>query len=58
MRRQGAPEFLHMNKVGDVSLFIEQDIRDKKWIAFPEFVVLAVNSATTVTNNEFVSFFL
>ena len=43
MRGQGAPEFLHMNKVGDVSLFIEQDIRDKKWIAFPEFVVLAVN---------------
>ena len=35
---------------------IEQDISDKKLLAFSEFVVLAVNWATTVTNNEFVSF--
>ena len=36
----------------ELSLFIEQDISDKKSIAFSEFVVLAVNWATTVTNNK------
>ena len=37
-------------------LFIEQDLNEKKQIAFSELIVLAVNWATTVTNNEFVSF--
>ena len=36
----------------DFSLFIEQDVIDKKYIDFTEFVVLAVNWATTVTNNK------
>ena len=40
----------------DFSLFIEQDMSDKKKTAFPEFVAFAVNRAITVTNNEFVSF--
>ena len=40
------------------SLRIEQDVSDKKQIAFSEFVVLAVNWHTAVTNNKFVSFFL
>ena len=40
----------------DLSLFIEQDISDKKQIAFLECVVLAVNWVTTFTKNEFVSF--
>ena len=35
--------FLHVNNMGDFSLFIEQGISDKKWIGFPEFVILAVN---------------
>ena len=39
--------------MGNFSLFIEQD---KKLKAISEFVVLAVNVATTVTNSEFVSF--
>ena len=45
-----------MNKVWNLkcekceSLFIEQDMSVKKWIAFSEFVVLAVNWATTVTD--------
>ena len=38
------------------SLFIEQDISDKKQIALSEFVALAVNCATTVNSNEFVNF--
>ena len=38
------------------TLFIKKDISDKNYIAFSEFVVLAVNWATAVTNNEFVSF--
>ena len=35
----------------DFNLFIEQDISDKKYIAFSE-VNGAVNWATTVTNNK------
>ena len=49
-------EFLHVKNMCDFSLFIEQDMSDKKKTAFPEFVAFAVNRATTVTNNEFVSF--
>ena len=45
-----------MNNRWDFSLFIEQDISDKKYIDFSEFVVLAVNCAIIVTNNEFVIF--
>ena len=45
-----------MNNIWGFGLFIEQDISDKKQIAFSELVVLAVNWATTVTNNDFVSF--
>ena len=37
-------------------MFIEQDISVKKYIAFSELVVLAVDRATTVTKNEFVNF--
>ena len=48
--------FLHVNNIWGFRLFIEQDISDKKQIAFSELVVLAVNWATTVTNNDFVSF--
>ena len=40
----------------DFSSFVEQDITNKNMIAFSEFDVLAVNWATTVTENEFVSF--
>ena len=47
-----------MNNIWDFSLFIELNVSDKKKIAFTEFVVLAVNWATTFTNNEFVRFFL
>ena len=39
-----------------LSSFIEQDINDQKQLAFSEFLALAVNWATTVTNNRFVSF--
>ena len=39
-----------------LSLFVEQEISDKKQIAFSEFVVLAANWATAVTYNEFASF--
>ena len=46
-------KFLHVTNMWDFSSFIEQDISDK---TFSEFVVSAVNQATTVTNNEFVSF--
>ena len=42
--------------MSDFSLFIEQDMSDKKKTAFAEFVTFAVNRAITVTNNEFVSF--
>ena len=45
-----------MNKEWDFSLFIEEDVSDKIYIAFSEFVVLAVNCAITVTNNEFLIF--
>ena len=45
--------FLHVNNIWDFSLFIKQDLSDKH---FSGFVVLAVNWATTVTNNQFVSF--
>ena len=45
-----------MSNMWDFSLFIEQDVSDKKQIAFTEFVVLTVIWATTVTNNEFASF--
>ena len=38
------------------TLFIEQEITVKKYIAFSELVVLAVNRATTVTKNKFVNF--
>ena len=41
----------------DFSLFIEQGKWQKVDIFLSEFVVLTVNWATTVTNNEFVSFF-
>ena len=41
----------------DFNLFVEQDISDKKQVGFSELVVLAVNWPTTVTYNEFVSFF-
>ena len=34
---------LHMNNMCNFSLFIEQDVSDKKQIAFAEFVVLEVN---------------
>ena len=47
---------LHVDNIWDFSLFIEEDISDKKYIAFSEFVVLGVNWVTTVTDNEFVSF--
>ena len=40
----------------DFNLFIEPDINNKKCIVSSEFVALAVNSAVTVTNNEFVRF--
>ena len=45
-----------MNNRWDFSLFIEQDISDKKYIDFSEFVVLAVNCTIIVTKNEFVIF--
>ena len=35
-------------------LYIEQDISNKKEIAFSELVVLAVNWAPAATNNELV----
>ena len=47
-----------MNKMWDYSLFIEQDLSDKKYLALSESVVLAVNSATTVTKNKFASIVL
>ena len=37
----------------DFSLLIEQDIGDKKYVAFSKFFELAVNWATRVTNNKF-----
>ena len=36
-------KFLHVNKMQDICLLIEQDVSDKKWIANSEFVVLTVN---------------
>ena len=45
-----------MNNKWEFSLFIEEDVSDKNYIAFSEFVILAVNCAITVTNNEFVIF--
>ena len=45
-------KLLHVNNMWDFSLFIEQDVIDKKYIDFTEFVVLAVNWTTTVTNNK------
>ena len=39
------------------TLFIEQDISDKKEIAFSEFVVLTRNWAAAVTSNKFASFY-
>ena len=42
----------------DYSLFIEQDLSDKMYLALFEFVVLAVKWATTVTKNKFVSIIL
>ena len=47
-------KFLHV--ITCESIFIEQDISDKKQIGLSEFAVLAINGATTVTNNKFVSF--
>ena len=38
------------------TLFIEEDVSDKNYIAFSEFVVLAANCTITVTNNEFLIF--
>ena len=38
------------------TLFMEKDISDKRLIAFSEFVVVAVNWATTVAKNKSVSF--
>ena len=49
-------KFLHVNNISDFSLLIELDASDKKYIAFSGFAVLAVNRATTVTNNKFVTF--
>ena len=43
-------QLLHVN-MWDFNLFIEQDISDKKYIAFSE-VNGAVNWAATVTNNK------
>ena len=54
--KQESIRFLHVNNKWDFSLFIEEDVSDKIYIAFSEFVVLAVNCAITVTNNEFVIF--
>ena len=47
-----------MKNIWDLSLFLEEDVSDKKWTVFSEFVVLAVDWAITVTNNEFVRLFL
>ena len=44
-----------MNNMWDYTLFIEQDLNDKKYLALSEFVVLAANWATTVTKKKFVS---
>ena len=41
-----------MKNILDLSLFMKQGISGKKEIAFSEFVVLAVNWAITVTNNQ------
>ena len=38
------------------TLFIEPDISVKKYIAFLELVILAVDRATKVTKNELVNF--
>ena len=38
------------------TLFIEQDVFVKKYIAFSELVVLAVDRATAITKNKFVTF--
>ena len=47
---------LNVKNMWDFSLFIEQDVSDKKEMAFSEFVIFAVNWAITVTNNKFLSF--
>ena len=47
-----------MSNMWDYSLFIEQNLSDKKQSALSEFFVLAVNWATTVTKNKFVSIVL
>ena len=39
----GNIKFLHVNNMGNYSLFIEQDLSDKKYLALSEFVALAVN---------------
>ena len=36
-------KFLHVNKMQDICLLIEQDVSDKKWIANSEFVFLTIN---------------
>ena len=51
-------KFLHVNKMWDYSLLIEQDLSAKKQLGFCEFVVLAENWATIVTKNKFVSIVL
>ena len=41
-------KFANVNNMWNLSLFIEQYISNKKYIAISEFVVLAVNLATIV----------
>ena len=48
----GNIKFLHVNNMRDHSLFIEQDLSDKKCLALSEFFVLAVHWATTVTKTS------
>ena len=42
-------KFANVNNMWNLSLFIEQYISNKKYIAISEFVVLAVNLATIVS---------
>ena len=39
-----------------MTLLSEQDMSLKKYIAFSELVILAVDRSNTVTQNEFVNF--
>ena len=51
----GNINFLYVNNMWDYTLFIEQDLSDKKYLALSEFIVLAANWVTKVTKNKFVS---